>query len=66
MIKTAIRKQLQAPLAEGMAVGQAEYCLGDHVLACIPIVTAEAVDQWSIEFCLKTLLKQFLFCYNTG
>ena len=66
MIKTAIRKQLQAPLPEGVAVGQAEYCLGDHVLACIPIVTAESVDQWSLEFCLKTLLKQFLFCYNTG
>ena len=64
--KHKIRKCLQAPVPAGAGVGQIEYYVGETIVACIPVVTAESVDEWNLEFCLKTLLNRFLFCYNAG
>ena len=63
-VRKMIKKNIQAPVTKGMCVGQMEYRLGDIMIACIPIITAEEVEEWNPEFCLKTLLNRYLFCYN--
>lgn len=65
-IRTRMLKSLEAPVEAGISVGQLEYYIGDERIASYPIVTAESVDLWDMEFCFKTLLKKLLFCYNAG
>ncbi len=63
-VRTTTVESLTAPVEAGTPVGQAEYRIGGDLVATIPIVTAERVGRWDAEFCLKTLLKRFLICYN--
>ena len=63
-IKKKVIKSINAPVETGMSVGQVDYFVGEDLVACYPIVTTEKVGLWTPEFCLKTLLNRFLFCYN--
>jgi len=63
-VRKKVRRQLKAPVPAGMGVGLVEYCIGEHVIKGIPVITAEEAEEWNPGFCLKTLLNHFLFCYN--
>lgn len=63
-IKKKVAKLLPAPVESGMQAGQVNYYVGEDLVASYPIVTTEKVGLWDMEFCAKTLLNQFLFCYN--
>ena len=52
------------PVAAGMAVGQVDYYVGEDLVASFPVTASETVGKWDLEFCVKTLLNGFLFCYN--
>ena len=47
-----------------MAVGQVDYYVGEDLVASFPVTASETVGKWDLEFCVKTLLNGFLFCYN--
>lgn len=64
IIKKKVAKTLTAPIEAGIAAGQVDYYVGDDLVASYPIVTTEKVGLWDLEFCAKTLLNRFLFCYN--
>jgi len=64
MIKKSVSNGLSAPVEAGIAAGQVDYYVGEDLVASYPIVTTEKVGLWDMEFCAKTLLKRFLFCYN--
>lgn len=63
-IKKKVVKELTAPVAAGMAVGQVDYYVGEGLVASFPVTASETVGKWDLEFCVKTLLNGFLFCYN--
>lgn len=63
-IKKKAVKSLHAPVEEGMSAGQVDYYVCGDLVASYPVVTTEAVGLWDMEFCAKTLLNRFLFCYN--
>ena len=63
-IKKKVAKELTAPVAAGMAVGQVDYYVGEDLVASFPVTASETVGKWDLEFCVKTLLNGFLFCYN--
>ena len=63
-IKKKVVKELTAPVAAGMAVGQVDYYVGEDLIASFPVTASETVGKWDLEFCVKTLLNGFLFCYN--
>lgn len=63
-IKKAMERSVLAPIEVGTPVGFVEYYVSEDRIASYPIVTSEAVELWNMEFCAKSLLKQFLFCYN--
>lgn len=63
-VKTRVAKSLSAPLERGTSAGQVEYYVGNDRIISYPIVTTEKIGLWSMEFCAKSLLKRFLFCYN--
>ena len=63
-IKKKVAKELTAPVAAGMAVGQVDYYVGEDLIASFPVTASETVGKWDLEFCVKTLLNGFLFCYN--
>lgn len=63
-IKKKVAKELSAPVEEGMAAGQIDYYVGDDLIASFPVKTTGRVGKWNLEFCTKTLLNRFLFCYN--
>ena len=63
-IKKKVVKELTAPVAAGMAVGQVDYYVGEDLVASFPVTASETVGKWDLEFCVKTLLNGFLFCYN--
>ena len=60
-IKKKTARVLEAPVEAGVAAGQLEYYVGGDMVASYPIVTTEKVGLWDVEFCAKSLLKQFLF-----
>lgn len=64
IIKKSVSNGLSAPVEAGIAAGQVAYYVGEDLVASYPIVTTEKVGLWDMEFCAKTLLKRFLFCYN--
>ena len=63
-IKKKVAKTLKAPVEPGMAAGQVDYYVGDDLIASFPIKTTRRVRKWNLDFCAKTLLNRFLFCYN--
>lgn len=63
-IKKKVVKELAAPVEEGMAAGQVDYYVGEDLIASFPIKTTRRVRKWNLDFCAKTLLNRFLFCYN--
>ena len=63
-IKKKIAKNLSAPVEKGMAAGQIDYYVGDDMVASFPVKTTKKVEKWDMDFCAKTLLNRFLFCYN--
>lgn len=63
-IKKSVSNELSAPVEAGIAAGQVDYYVGEDLVASYPVVTIEKVGLWDMEFCAKTLLKKFLFCYN--
>lgn len=63
-IKKKVVRELTAPVAAGMAVGQVDYYVGEDLVASFPVTASETVGKWDLEFCVKTLLNGFLFCYN--
>ena len=63
-IKKKVLKTLLAPVEAGAAAGQVDYYVGEELVASYPVVTTKKVGLWDMEFCVKNLLKQFLFCYN--
>lgn len=63
-VKTKTAKRLYAPLEAGASAGQVEYYVGNDRIISYPIVTTEKIGLWDLEFCAKSLLKRFLFCYN--
>lgn len=60
-IKKKIRRQLDAPVETGTPAGQVDYYVSNVIVASFPVVTAERVGRWNMEFCGKTLLNRFLF-----
>ena len=60
-VKTKVAKELTAPVAAGMAVGQVDYYVGEDLVASFPVTASETVGKWDLEFCVKTLLNGFLF-----
>ncbi len=65
-IKKKTVKKLTAPVEAGASAGQVDYYVGEDLVASYPIVTTEKVGLWDMDFCAKTLLNRFLFCYNAG
>ncbi len=63
-IQKKVSKSLSAPVTVGTPAGQVDYYVSDTLIASYPIVTTEKVGLWDMDFCLKTLLNKFLFCYN--
>ena len=63
-IKKKVAKALKAPVEPGMAAGQVDYYVGDDLIASFPIKTTRKVRKWNLDFCAKTLLNRFFFCYN--
>lgn len=63
-IKKKVASSLPAPVEIGMTAGQIDYYVGEDLVATYPVVTTEKVGLWDMEFCAKTLLNRFLFCYN--
>lgn len=63
-IKKKIARELTAPVTAGMAAGQVDYYVGEDLVASFPVAVSEDVGRWDLEFCVKTLLNGFLFCYN--
>ena len=63
-IKKKIRRELYAPVEAGTPAGQVDYYVGETLAASYPVVTTGRVGRWNPEFCAKTLLNRFLFCYN--
>lgn len=63
-IRKVLVKELTAPIAVGMSVGQVEYYVEDELVASYPVITKGEALEWNVEFCAKTLLKSFLLCYN--
>ncbi len=63
-IKKKVAKALRAPVEPGMAAGQVDYYVGDDLIASFPIKTTRRVRKWNLDFCAKTLLNRFFFCYN--
>lgn len=63
-IKKKVARELTAPVAAGMAVGQVDYYVGEDLVASFPVTASETVEKWDLEYCVKTLLNGFLFCYN--
>ena len=55
---------LSAPVEAGMPAGQVDYYVGDDLVASFPVKTTRRVREWTLDFCAKTLLNRFLFCYN--
>ncbi|MFR8166597.1 MAG: hypothetical protein ACLU8D_12030 [Enterocloster sp.] len=41
-----------------------DYYVGEDLVASFPVTASETVGKWDLEFCVKTLLNGFLFCYN--
>lgn len=64
IVKIKVAKSLSAPLEKGASAGRVEYYVGNDRVASYPIVTTEKIGLWDMEFCAKSLLKHFLFCYN--
>lgn len=58
-IKKKVAKELTAPVAAGMAVGQVDYYVGEDLVASFPVTASETVGKWDLEFCVKTLLNGF-------
>lgn len=63
-VKKKAARELAAPVEPGMMAGQVDYYVGDDLMASFPILTTDRVGRWDAEFCAKTLLNRFLFCYN--
>ena len=63
-IRKKICRELEAPVRSGMPAGEIEYYVGKELVASYPVVTDGEVGEWNVEFCAKTLLNRFLFCYN--
>ena len=63
-VKKKVAKELRAPVEPGMTAGQIDYYVGGDLIASYPILTTDRVGRWNVEFCAKTLLNRFLFCYN--
>ena len=63
-VRKKIPKELSAPVEEGTAVGQVDYYVSSDLIASFPVKTTRRVRKWTLEFCAKTLLNRFLFCYN--
>ena len=55
-IKKKVVKELTAPVAAGMAVGQVDYYVGEDLVASFPVTASETVGKWDLEFCVKTLI----------
>ena len=63
-VKKKVAKELRAPVEPGMTAGQIDYYVGGDLIASYPVLTTDRVGRWNVEFCAKTLLNRFLFCYN--
>ena len=63
-IKKILAKSIAAPMEAGTPVGRIDYYVSEDCVASYPVVTTETIGMWDLEFCAKSLLKQFLFCYN--
>lgn len=63
-VRKKVAKELEAPVEPGMTAGQVAYFVGEDLMASFPILTTDRVGRWNLEFCAKTLLNRFLFCYN--
>ena len=61
-VKVEYEGVASAPLNKGSSVGSITYFLGEQVLGCVPIVTAEAVTRVSYLTLLWRLLEQILLC----
>ena len=59
-----MKQTLKAPVEKGREAGRIIYCVGETPVAEYPVIAAEYVGLWNMEFCAKTLLNRFLFCYN--
>lgn len=60
-IRKKIVKELTAPVEEGMVAGQVDYLVSGDLVASYPVRTTRRVREWTFEFCMKSLLKCFLF-----
>lgn len=64
-MKKKIVKSLTAPVYKGTPAGQIDYYAGEDLIASFPVKTTETVRAWDLDFCVKSLLNRFLFCYNS-
>lgn len=52
--------ELSAPVEKGARVGSVDYYLNEQKIASFPIVTAEAVNRFSLEWCMQWVGKRWL------
>ena len=57
----ALPDQVNAPAAEGEAVGQVNYYLGEELLGTMPILFAADIDRAGVGDCMRKVLGFFLF-----
>jgi D-alanyl-D-alanine carboxypeptidase (penicillin-binding protein 5/6) len=55
-----IPKALTAPILADTQVGSANVYINDMLFATLPIYTSQAVEEWTIQYCLETTLRLFI------
>lgn len=58
-VRTKIAKTVDAPVREGMPVGQRDYLIGGTVIDSDPVVTAGNVLLWNFEYAEKIVMRKF-------
>jgi D-alanyl-D-alanine carboxypeptidase (penicillin-binding protein 5/6) len=55
-----IPEALTAPILADTQVGSANVYINDMLFATLPIYTSQAVEEWTIQYCLETTLRLFI------
>lgn len=55
-----VRKELEAPVKEGMSVGSVKYYLGEEVVKGYPIVVKKDVERITMKWCVQWIFREFL------
>ena len=54
-------REISAPVEKDWPAGQTDYYVSGALIASYPIRTKDRVPEWNYDFCVKTLLKRYMF-----